>query len=109
MVVRRLSGGVAPSKTNTGRMRWKSSLRMAPTGEHLQLSTGEGERMQSAAAPADAPEEAQQVGVAQHVAARVAHGLDELEQPDGSICTHTQMDGTSCTSRKGMTLHACEE
>ena len=27
MVVLRLSGGVAPSKTKTGRMRWNNSLR----------------------------------------------------------------------------------
>ena len=37
--------------------------------------------------PANAPEEAQQVGVPEHLTTRIAHGLDELEKPDRRICS----------------------
>lgn len=50
-----------------------------------------------AAAPAYAPEEAQQVGVPHHLAALVAHGPHELEQPDGGICRRA--NGQSNTAR----------
>lgn len=36
---------------------------------------------------ADAPEEPQEVPVLDEVSVRVAHGLHELEQPDGRVCT----------------------
>lgn len=39
---------------------------------------------------ADAAEEAAQVGVAHEVALLVAHGLDELHDPDGRICETRQ-------------------
>lgn len=75
MTVRRLSAGVAPSKTNTGRILWKSSL-----------WSGVAVCAKRHATPADAPEEAQQVGVWQHVTLVIAHGFDKLDEPNGSVC-----------------------
>lgn len=46
--------------------------------------------------PADPAEEAQQVGVAHHVALVISHGLHELEQPDGRICSDTATEYTHC-------------
>ena len=42
--------------------------------------------------PADSSEEAHQVGISQHFSSLIAHGLDELEEPPGRICSCRQVN-----------------
>lgn len=43
--------------------------------------------------PADASEEPQQVGIPDHVSPLIAHGFDELVEPDGRVCEHGAKKG----------------
>jgi len=89
-VVRRLSTGVLPSNTNTGRTRWNSSLRRRVKSWGAAAGRGAGGHGRGGgAAPADPAEEAEQVRVVNDLAPLVPHRRQELVQPDGGIYAHT--------------------
>jgi hypothetical protein len=52
----------------------------------------------AAAPPADAPEEAQQVRILDHLATLITHRTHELEQPDGRIWQQQQQQDSNTTA-----------
>ena len=70
--------------------------------------------------PADSSEEAHQVGISQHFSSLIAHGLDELEEPPGRICSWEQVNAECAIAqffqgmsydnlRQNVRVHPCEK